>query len=322
MLALALPALAVQAAEKRERIAVLEVAIEGDAPPELRAQIGKSVDAGLRGVGLEVVGRDEVAAKLRNARSLVGCVSTTCLARIGNVVGAKRFLRARVEASGAAYTLELQLLAADAPGGVVERVERACPVCTLREVTDLAGKAAVDLVNGRTTAHVTIDTEPPGAQVTIDGVVAGAAPIETDLDAGAHDFGATLPRGFRPAEARRQLVPGERTDILLELGAHPILPPTPATPVETPSRFGAWKWAAAGGAVALVAGGVALLAIDGNGTNCSAGMACRNVYDTRTAGIAALLGGAALGGLSTYLFLNDRVAVTTTATTVSARLTF
>lgn len=322
-LALALPAFAVQAAEKRERIAILEVALEGDAPPELRAQIGKTVDAGLRASGLDVVGRDEVAAKLRNARSLVGCVSTTCLARIGNVVGAKRFLRARVEASGAAYTLELELLAADAPGGLVERVERACPVCTLREVTDLAGKAAVDLVNGRTTAHVSIDTQPPGAQVTIDGAVAGEAPVETDLDSGAHDFRATLPRGYRPADARRQLVPGERAEILLELAPEPIVPPPAAPrPVETESRYGAWKWAAAGGAVALVAGGVALLALDGGGTDCGAGMPCKRLYDTKAAGIAALLGGAALGGLSAYLFLNDRVAVTTTATAVSALLRF
>jgi len=322
ILTLILPALALQAAEKRERIAVLEVAIEGDAPPELRAQIGKSVDAGLRAAGLEVVARDEVAGKLRNARSLVGCFSTTCLARIGNVVGAKRFLRARVEASGAAYTLELELLAADAPGGLVERVERNCPVCTLREVTDLAGKAAVELVNGRTTAHVSIDTQPPGAQVSIDGVVAGDAPVETDLDAGAHDFRATLPRGYRPADARRQLVPGERAEVLLELAPEPVLPAPAPRPVETASRFGAWKWAAAGGAVALVAGGVALLALDGGTTDCSAGTPCKSLYDTKTAGIAALVGGAALGGLSAYLFLNDRVAVTTTATAVSARLSF
>lgn len=321
--ALIFTALAVQAAEKRERIAVLEVALEGDAPPELRAQIGKSIDAGLRASGLDVVGRDEVAGKLRNARSLVGCVSTTCLARIGNVVGAKRFLRARLEASGAAYTLELELLAADAPGGLVERVERACPVCTLREVTDLAGKAAVNLVNGRTTAHVSIDTQPPGAQVSVDGVVAGEAPLETDLDAGAHDFRATLPRGYRPADARRQVVPGERAEILLTLAPEPILLPAPAPrPVETASRYGAWKWAAAGGAVALVAGGVVLLALDGGTTDCGAGMPCKSLYDTKAAGIAALAGGAALGGLAAYLFLNDRVAVAATATAVSARLTF
>src|SRR5262249_21981321 len=151
--------------------AVLEVAIEGDAPPELRAQIGKSLDAGLHGTGLEVVARDEVAAKLRSSRSLVGCFSTTCLARIGNIVGASRFLRVRVEASGAAYTLGLELLAADAPGGLVDKVERACPVCTLREVTDLAGKAAADLVTGRSAAHVRIETRPPGAEVSVDGAI-------------------------------------------------------------------------------------------------------------------------------------------------------
>ena len=69
LLALTLSALAGQAAEKRERIAVLEVALEGDAPPELRARISASLDGGLYAAGWEVVSRDEVAGKLRNARS-------------------------------------------------------------------------------------------------------------------------------------------------------------------------------------------------------------------------------------------------------------
>ena len=208
-------------AEKRQRIAVLEVTIEGDAPPELRGQISKSLGGGIFAGGYDVVDRDEVAAKLRGARALVGCVSTTCLAHIGTLVNAKKFVRVRAFATGAAYTIELELYAPDAPSGLANRIERACTVCTLREVSDLVSKAALELVSGRPpeadSARVSILSRPSGARIQVDGVVVGDAPVEAELDAGPHLFHASLPSGYRSADARRTLAPGERAEVVLTL---------------------------------------------------------------------------------------------------------
>src|SRR5262245_19318757 len=92
------------------KVAVLDVVIEGDAGPELRAQMERSRAGGLSAAEHEVIGRDAVARKLQTARDLASCVSTTCLERIGKLVGAERFVRARIDASGSSYTIELLLL--------------------------------------------------------------------------------------------------------------------------------------------------------------------------------------------------------------------
>lgn len=324
VLALALQALPVQAApEKRARIAVLEVTIEGDAAPELRAQIGKSLDGGLYTAGYDVVDRDEVAGKLRNARALVGCISTTCLTKIGALVNAKKFVRARIEASGAAYTIGLELLAPDAPGGLADRVERSCPVCTLREASELVSQAAVALVSARplapARAHVAIESRPPGASVTVDGVVVGVTPLEADLEAGPHEIRASL-AGYRPGSVNRTLEPGERGEVLITLAPEAPPPPPPPARLVDQSRYGVWKWAAAGGAVAFLAGGVALVAMDGSGTDCAPSTTCMNRYATKGLGIGALVTGAALGGVATYLFMNDRVETSVAVVPGGARL--
>jgi PEGA domain len=306
-------------AEKRPRIAVLEVTIEGDAPPELRGQIGKSLGGGIYAAGYDVVDRDEVAARLRGARALVGCMSTTCLAKIATLVNAKKFIRARALAAGAAYTIELELYAPDAPSGLVDRLERSCPVCTLREVNDLVSKAALELVNGRPPApessRVSILSRPPGARIEVDGVFLGDAPVEAELDSGQHLFHATLSGGYRAANVSHTLAPGERSEVILTLVA------VSAPAAVEPSRYGGWKWAAAGGSVAFIATGIALLAVDGSTTDCATGTPCKSVYATKGLGVTALIAGAALGGVATYLFFHDRVETTVAASATGAQLT-
>ena len=90
LVALATPALA----GERPRVALLELQIEGDAPPEVRAELEKNLAGGLYLAGFEVVRLAEVQKKLRAAPELAGCTSTNCLERIGSLVNARRFARA------------------------------------------------------------------------------------------------------------------------------------------------------------------------------------------------------------------------------------
>src|SRR5215470_6665731 len=126
---LALPS----ALAKRPKIAILDLVIQGDAPAELRAKMEKSLAGGLFTAGYDVVTREEVHRKLRGARELEGCTTSTCLGKVGQLVGCAEFVRGRVDTAGASYTIEVELYAADASGGLVRRVEKSCPVCTLPE---------------------------------------------------------------------------------------------------------------------------------------------------------------------------------------------
>jgi hypothetical protein len=320
-LAAALLLVAVPAAARPARVAVLDVAIEGDAEPELRTQLAKSVEGGLAGAGYDVVAYGEVAARLRGTPALVGCTSTACLGRIGALVGAKRFVRARVEAAGAAYTVVLELLGADVAGGVVQRLERSCPVCTLREVAAVTGYAVGELVGARPAppraVKVTIDSQPPGASVSCDGNLLGVAPVDVEVEPGTHVYRATLP-GHRPEE--RAAIAAE-APVHLVLQLEPEVVPVAPEPAEG-SRFGAWKWAAAGGAVAALAGGIVLVALDGRGTECDPGATCRSLYSTQGAGIGLLAVGAALGAGAAWMFVTDRVEAHVGPTALSLRVHF
>lgn len=83
--------------------------------------------------------------------------------------------------------------------------------------------------------------------------------------------------------------------------------------VASGARWGAWKWVTGGaGTAGLVAGGV-LLALDGRCKNPQAGHACTDVYANSPADYIALAAGAALVGVSIYMFATDARAPSKTA---------
>ncbi len=289
-------------AADEKRVAVLEIAIEGDAPPELRAQLEKSLDGGLYAAGFEVVTHAEVTKKLKTAPELAGCTSTTCLDRLGKLLHVTRFVRARVEASGAAYQFELELLGAEVAGGVVNRVDRSCSVCTIAEANDEMSRAATALPEITTPmVLVALRSDPPGAALEVDGKSFGVTPQEVQLPPGDHVVRATLD-GRTPAEQKVTVVAGTPQTVNITLVA--------SKPIRRGgggggARFGVWKWVAGGGGAALLGAGIVLIAIDGNGTGCMTGQPCKELYDTLPGGIALAVAGLAAGGVSAWMFVKD-----------------
>ena len=223
----------VRAQEERPRVAILELEIGGTAPPELRPQLDASLAGGLYAAGYEVVKRTDVAQKLRGAPELVGCRTTTCLARVAELVGAPLFVVARVEASGAAYTFELELLDPEASSVTINRIERSCPVCTIGEANEVMSTAAAQLRGeAPATVKVRIATTPPGGQVVVDGAPVGTAPLELDLTAGEHTLSAAL--GDQTSGETRVTVAmpedGTAQEVALELRGPPAPPPPPPPP--------------------------------------------------------------------------------------------
>jgi hypothetical protein len=293
-------------ADEKPRVAILDLTIEGDAPPELRAQLDKSLAGGLASAGYGIVARDEVAKKLKSSPQLVGCVTTTCLARVGDVVKATRFIRARVEANGAAYTIDLELLGADGADALVKHVSKSCPVCTIAEANDAMSKGAVELFAAGPAMpdkppprQITVETDPPGCAIELDGVhVDGVTPMQlTIATPGDHTLRATMD-GRQPVE--QKLAPDA-------MGAKLSLPPvtvvkSPPPPPASSSRWGAWKWVAAGVGVAALGAGIALVAINDKCTD----SVCMNLYSTGGGGAALIVVGVAASAAAVYFFATDR----------------
>jgi PEGA domain len=291
----------------RTRVAVLEIRIEGDAAPELRDQLDKSLAGGLHKAGYDVVSRAQVARKLESSPELVGCTTTTCLEAIGDRVGASRFVRVRVSATGAAYTVELELLAADVTTGPIARMEKSCAPCTFDEANEMMSNAATELHEGvGTKVPVRVSTDPPGAEIELDGKAVGTAPLDLDVLPGDHVFRAKL-AGRADAQVTSSVTRqtgGDAQIVALSLPTGPAA--VMHEDADAPGPYRVWKWTAAGGAFAAVASGIWLIAIDGDATGCPPGPGqCPDYYDTMLGGVTLTLTGVALGGLATWLFLED-----------------
>lgn len=281
----------------RERVAIIEVTIEGDAPGELRTQLERSLAGGLYLGGWEVLSRDEVLRALRDAPELIGCISTSCLERIGELVGAKRFVRARVEASGAAYAMEITLLGPDTEGSMLLTRDATCSVCTVGEANDAMSKLASQLVEEKPNdMKVAIVTRPSGAALVIDGAVAGESPWNGTLPPGDHRVRAHKP-GRLAAEKQFHVATDAPTQIDLEL--------------PSAQRYRVWKWVAGGSGLAALGAGVWLLATH-NDQACDAGpgVQCPELFDRLIPGIVVTGVGAAAVGVSVWMFLQDRSEAT------------
>ncbi|HKA92084.1 MAG TPA: PEGA domain-containing protein [Haliangiales bacterium] len=294
---------------QRPKVAILDVSVAGDAPAEIRGKMEKSLAGGLFAAGYEVVRREEVRRKLRSARELEGCTTPTCLAKVQGLVGADQFVRGRVETEGASFTVALELYAVEAAGGLVRRQERSCAPCTLAEANELMSELAATIFVEPKPKKVAlaVDSSPPGAAIRVDGGGVGIAPVTVELEPGEHTVRADL-AGRTAGEEKVKLDPAAPPRRLVLTLAPAVPPPPPPPPEAPPGRYGAWKWVTAGGAAAAVAGGVALIAINGSLTDCPAVGTCRSKYDTILPGLALAGAGLALGGLTIYFIVNDKPA--------------
>jgi hypothetical protein len=304
----------------RPRVAVLEIRIEGDAAPELRDQLDKSLAGGLAKAGWEVVSRLQVQKRLDATPELVGCMTTTCLEAIGAKVGTSRFVRVRVSATGAAYTVELELLAADVATGPIARMEKSCAPCTFDEANEMMSAAATQLREGAgDKVLVRVSSVPAGAVIEVDGKPLGVAPLEEEMLPGDHVFRAKL-AGRADALVTASVAPqpgGDAQTVALSLpdaprGAdvteHTL--PDPGHDAGTTPRGGpyrVWKWVAAGTGAAAIIAGLWLIGTDGDDIDCPPeGGECPYFRDSALSGTLLTVAGAGLGGVATWMFLNDK----------------
>jgi hypothetical protein len=290
----------VHAEETAPLYAVVAIEVAGDADPTLRAQVQAGLVRGVNEAGADLLGYDDVQKLLSGKAALVGCLSTTCLSSIADVVGTTQMLQVRVSATGANYDVELTLLD---PSGPVRRRTGSCTVCTVADLSELTATRILDLLTAEPDAPLPVEiaTQPGGASLLVPGADGPQeAPWTGALPPGTHVIEAHKD-GYEPARREITVVDdGSEQRFQIEL--------TPAKKASARRRFGWMKWATAGVSLgALVTGGI-LIGMHGNPTCDASNATCPREYSTGTAGAVIGIVGLAGAGAAGWMFWSDRRA--------------
>ena len=263
--------------------------------------------------------------------ALVGCLSTDCLKRSGEVLQSPVGLSASIGGEAQIYDFQIVVHNLDT-GEEIARESGSCDICTPQETGKAVGRAigsALDKVTLPKTPPPPVKTiDPPvvtGQKVDVDVVVVpeaaqltlgdrplGAGAATTRLAPGTYTLKADA-EGFESLALPLTIAPEQEGPMMLRL----YMAPTSAgaggggdttvyvdrSPglVDDINHVGIGWSALAVGVVSTVVGGV-LLSIDGD-TTCSEGpsTACPNVYETAAGG--ATLVGVGTVGITSGLFL-------------------
>jgi hypothetical protein len=277
-------------------VAILGIDIAGDHPPDLMKQIDAALVRALGDVGFRGVAHDGVQAELQGKPGLADCASPDCLPELPALLGTNQFLRLRVEASSAIYEFELLLLVAEGEGGSVkERRTDTCPVCTSEEFIDRVADNVRALMQPFQPVAVTLDSQPAGAQLIVDGREFGSAPFSGMLAPGQHQVRAVL-AGHIDAEQVIEVVAG-KTDAPQRFDIGLTARSSGGGGDGGGSVWGTLKWPTAIVAAGAIAAGGYWLSIDGECSTepvVSDGECPRN-YATKGQGFVAIGAGALLG---------------------------
>ena len=293
--------------DNAERIAIARLHFAGQVPEALRATLANRLVAGLTAVDFQVV-RSPVARESGNSVEIEGgraCTDADCFRALAQKIRVGHLVTALVEENDKTFAVTLELISGR-NGSVVGTNRERCEICGVEEVGEKMSLAAATLRSRlealtRSPALFVIRTRPPGASVAIDGRRVGRTPLDITLESGPHTM--VLEReGYDPLE--RSFVATSGVDESLELDL-----------VRLPTRFPyrAAGWTALVSSVALAAGGIYFLTLDGDEVSCTTNDMdgrgnCPRVYRTNVAG-ATLLGlsavSATLGGVWLYLARPD-----------------
>jgi hypothetical protein len=221
-LALTLTATAAWAAP---RVAVMPVDFEGRVTEVSRVTLNERLVEGLARAGFEVSAGDVLKNALPGGVAPESCHSPSCYKQIATKLALEFLVVAQVKIRERNYALRLQLLAGrDGKPSAEER--ETCELCGIQEVSDKLDKLASSLMSRAGSpgaARLTVQSQPAGAAVTVDGRAAGETPLSIDLPAGTHQLSLAA-SGHAEAVRQVTLDPGVRGLVsvnLLPLEWHP-----------------------------------------------------------------------------------------------------
>lgn len=271
--------LAASAAPALAGIPVAGVSVDGAPSPEAAAALTDSV----------------VTAAGGDAKRAPGtCATPQCAATVLTGLGAPRGLVVTIAVSGEFHDrFAVAATVVDDQGRALRRRREDCATCTMAEAAAKAGAvvtATLDAADDDPVA-VAITTTPVAAAVAIDGGAPVPTPWSGTLTAGPHT-----------------LVAGTTTQaVFVEASAETVaLEVTVAVKARPRSLLRYAPYALAGGGAIAIAGGVYLIAVDGDPT--CAHPTCPEVRDTGTGGWLLTGVGVVALGAAGYLYWRDRHA--------------
>lgn len=277
----------------------------------IEAGFGAALEAGHAtmlpvGTALEFTGAKRLASCLREI---------SCQTELARLCALDHALQARIEKQEAGgFRVQLQLVDAGV-GDVAASSTQTCEGCDARRLVRMLAEATTALLaqaNARPRGQLEIRSEPPDAEVVLDGRVLGRTPFTSAAWIGAH---ALLVRRAGSEPEQRQLVvsEGQTTSVRVVLTALPqstAPPPPPPVKLRRVVRTQILprpRWRLVVGSLAL-GGGAVLLGIGGRGLALSgscttapsaADAECNQLYDTTAlgAGLVGAGGALAIGGV-------------------------
>jgi len=250
-----LTSLVATAAVAAPRVAVLPVEFDGRVPDVSRITLSERLVEGLARAGFEVSAGDVLASALRNNPAPESCHAPSCYRQIAGKLALEFLVIAQVKIKDRNYELKLQLVRGR--DGKPQSEERdVCDLCGIQEVGQKLDTLASSLMSRVGTprsdpARLTVQSEPAGASVVVDGRAAGETPVTLEVSAGGHEV-ALSAAGHVGAHTKINLEPGIRGLVSVDLipqaaarGGHPGPPEA------------VW-WAALGIGAGAVATGLAI----------------------------------------------------------------
>jgi PEGA domain-containing protein len=282
------------AAARESMTAIAPVTTGQGAPAELQQAFSDELPRALVAAGFVLVPPNVVDMRIGERPEFLQCHAGGCLAEEATFLKVDRLLLPRLERAGdGSFTIGVTVYDAARKESICDGVDR---VVTAAEVHDKLAALALKLRAELSRSGRIEVTAQPAAAVSVDGEAKGSTPWSGELTAGDHVV--TLDSGDSRVERDVNVAPGATAHVDVALSA-----PGPRHGPLKPM-----KWVTLVGGVLAVGAGAALVALDGRGTCTlpSGQRQCAEVYDTRTGGLIALVGGGALVVTSVILFVVDR----------------
>jgi hypothetical protein len=232
------------------------------------------------------------------------CEDAACYQGAAEGAGVELLVGGTVQQTGPDYSVQVYAISAET-GEVVAQVDGVCEICGIGELGDVVGSLAArlrpTLENTTQPTVLTIESEPEGAEVWVDGKQVGTTPLRVPVAPGQHEIDV-IKEGRRTKHVEVTLRPGVNESFSFRLARS--------------TRVPEWvPWTSLGVGVVSLTSGIALLAIDENpirrDCNPDADGRCQYLYDTVNGGAVLTVVGVALVGTGVGLLLakirQDRV---------------
>lgn len=294
-------------AAPKTRVAVLRMEFQGRVPEVSQVFLNERLVEGLAKAGFEVSAGEVLKSALETGPALESCRDERCYRLITGRLALDYLVIAVVKINERNYEMRLQLVSGR-DGRVAGEEPGRCELCGIQEVGvklgTMAGSLRAYVDAGRPApARLTVQSQPSGASVTIDGRAAGETPLAIELPPGAHDLTLSA-AGHAASRKKISLAAGVSEIVSIDLL------PLYGAPGPAP-RFIPWQpigWASVLIGVAAAAAGGVTLYFDGAKVSCPGGMSNTLEMCTRN---TKILAGALFGAGGTAVAMGGLLLILT-----------